>query len=98
MLVNGLVTLRSYRRFDFFRLGFMDSIEKSANSTFCFISANRWIGIRLDSLCVGFGTSVALFSVLMKNDFDRELLTFSLQIVIDVSVMFSMAVRYFSDI
>lgn len=65
--VNGLVTLRSYRKFDFFKAQFMENLEKSANSTFCFNLANRWVGVRLDTLVVFFGISVCALSVLLKD-------------------------------
>jgi hypothetical protein len=65
--VNGLVTVRSYRKFDHFEYLFMDALEKSANSTFCFNMANRWVGARLDNLVVVFGVSTCAFSVLLKN-------------------------------
>ena len=93
-----MVTLRSYRKFDYFRIAFMEAIEKSANSTFCFIFMNRWVGIRLDALCVIFGVSTATLSVVLKDRVDRELLTFSLQIVTDVIVFFSISVRMYAEL
>ena len=98
MVTNGLVTFRAYRKFDFFRISFMESIEKSANSTFCYTIANRWIGVRLDVLCVSFGVSAAAFAVFMKDSIDRELLTFSLQIITDIVILFSLSIRLFSEI
>jgi hypothetical protein len=62
-----MVTLRSYRKFDYFRIPFMEAIEKSANSTFCYAVANRWIGIRLDALCVTFGVSTAALTIILKG-------------------------------
>ena len=35
MMINGLVTFRSYRRFDFYRKQFIHALESSANCTFC---------------------------------------------------------------
>jgi len=78
MVINGMVSLRAYRKFDFFREQFMEAIEKSANSTFCYIVANRWVGVRLDSFCIVFGIATAAFSIFSRNIIDRELLTFSL--------------------
>jgi ABC-type multidrug transport system fused ATPase/permease subunit len=78
MVINGMVSLRAYRKFDFFRMQFMDAIEKSANSTFCYVITNRWLGIRLDACCILFGISTAAFAIFSRNVIDRELLTFSL--------------------
>ena len=93
-----MVTLRSYRKFDYFRIPLMEAIEKSANSTFCYISSSRWVGLRLDALCVIFGVSTATLSVVLKDSINRELLTFSLQIVTDVIVFFSISVRMFAEL
>jgi len=70
MSVNGMVTLRGYRKFHHFRESFMEAIEKSANSTFCYNALNRFIGIRLDFLCVAFGTATAALSIFLKNSVD----------------------------
>lgn len=65
--VNGLVTLRSYRQFNHFTTQFTEALEKSANSTFCFNVANRWVGVRLDTLVVFFGSSTCALCVLLKD-------------------------------
>lgn len=51
MIVNGLTTLRTFQRTDWFKQGFIDQLEKSTNVTFCFFSINRWMGISLDIVC-----------------------------------------------
>lgn len=76
--IQGMVTLRSYRKFDFFRVPFLEAIEKSANSTFCYCAVNRWVGIRLDAICVAFGVATTSICVALKGSVDREKLTFSL--------------------
>ena len=77
----------------------MDSIEKSANSTFCYNLVNRYVGIRLDSICIMFGVSTACFCVLAKDKVeDRALLTFSMQIVADIIAMFSISIRLYAEL
>jgi ABC-type multidrug transport system fused ATPase/permease subunit len=76
----------------------MEAIEKSANSTFCYVAVNRWIGIRLDALCVIFGTATCAISVAMKGKVDREQLTFVLTLVTDVIVLFSISVRMWAEL
>jgi len=98
MVINGMISLRAYRKFDFFRIQFMEAIEKSANSTFCYIFTNRWVGVRLDSCCIIFGISTAAFSIFSRDYIDRELLTFSLQIISDVLVFFSLSVRMAAEV
>lgn len=100
-VINGLVTFRAYRKFDFYKIQFMDANEKSANSTFCYNLANRWVGIRLDSICLIFGVSTALICIWLKDAFEgeeRALLTFSLSIVSDIIVVFSISIRLFGEL
>ena len=58
MVVNGLVSLRTYKRMDYFYLGFDDANKKCANATFCYNTANRWLALRLDVSCLIFTTSI----------------------------------------
>jgi hypothetical protein len=78
MIVNGLVTFRAYKKFDYYRAELMQAVEKSSNSTFCFNITNRWIGVRLDFICYSFGIITSSFVIALKGSVDRELLTFSL--------------------
>mmetsp|Transcript_19142 Transcript_19142/g.32631 ORF Transcript_19142/g.32631 Transcript_19142/m.32631 type:complete len:690 (+) Transcript_19142:1244-3313(+) len=96
-VIQGMVTLRSYNKFSHFRNRFIDELERSANSTFGYIAVNRWIGIRLDFLCAVFGVFTAFLALAFKNTIDREYLTFSLQIITDVIVKFSLSVRMFAE-
>jgi ABC-type bacteriocin/lantibiotic exporter with double-glycine peptidase domain len=35
-LINGLVSFRAYKKIDFYKIDFMENVEKGANATFCF--------------------------------------------------------------
>ena len=98
MVINGMVTLRSYRKFDYFRIDFMKNIEKSANSTFCYIIANRWVGIRLDIICLIFAMVTSILCICLRNVIDKKLLSFSLQLITDVIVLFSVSIRMFAEV
>lgn len=98
MAVTGLITLRAYKKFDYFKIQFMQAIEKSANSTFCFNVLSRWIGLRLDLFSSYFSIGTVAFCVLMKGKIERELLTFSLQIVSDMLVTFSLGIRFYAEL
>ena len=76
----------------------MEAIEKSANSTFCYAAVNRWVGVRLDALCVLFGIGVTTICVVLKGQVEREKLTFSLQLVTDVIVLFSISIRMLAEL
>ena len=54
-MTTGLVTFRAYRKFDYYRLEFMQAVEKSANAEFCARVCNRWVGCRLDLVAAVFG-------------------------------------------
>ena len=93
-----MVTLRGYRKFDFFRIQFMEAIEKSANATFNYNMMSRWLSFRMDVVCVAFGVFTTILCIFLRERFDRELLTFSLQLVTDVVVFFSISVRVFAEL
>lgn len=78
MMISGLVTFRAYRRFDFYREQFLEALESSANSTFCYNMVNRWIGTRLDLVCAFLAICTAAFCVAYKGILSTELLIFSL--------------------
>lgn len=78
----------------------MDALEKSANSTYCFNLANRWVGVRLDNLVVVFAASTCAMAVFLK-DFgylSKEMLVISIQIVTDIIVFFSITIRMLAEI
>lgn len=97
-VVNGLVTLRAYERIGFFRSKFIDQLEKSCNVTFTFFVISRWMAMVLDSTCLLFTLSVAVFSVFAKGRVDNDLLAFSLQIITDVVVFFSISLLLMAEI
>lgn len=72
MVINGLVSLRAYRQFDHFKIDFLEAIEKSANATFCYVAASRWIGLRLELLCNLFSFCTCLICFLMKDSYEDK--------------------------
>jgi ATP-binding cassette subfamily C (CFTR/MRP) protein 4 len=97
MIVAGLVTLRAYDKMRYFKQDFNNNLEKCANVTFCYIGANRWLGVRLDMICVLFTITTTLLCVLQKGTQDSALLTLSLQIITDVIAMFSISLRMYAE-
>lgn len=98
MIVNGLISLRAYRKFDFFKQSFMQSIEVSANASFNYYAVHRWFAIRLDMVCVCFNIATAIFAVSFKNIISRNLLTMSLQLVVDMISTFSAGIRFMAEL
>jgi len=98
MIVNGLVSLRTYDRISFFRVGFVDQLEKSTNVTFTYFAVNRWMGCTLDMICSIFILGASTFALSAKGYLDTDLLSFSLQILTDVVVFFSFTLRMGAEI
>ena len=98
MIVNGLVTLRTFERVKYFENTFIDDLEKSSNVTFSYFAINRWMATALDLICMMFSTGASVFAVLAKNRMDTELLAFTLQILTDVIVFFSFSIRMSAEI
>lgn len=84
--------------FDFHQENFRKFLEVSANATFCYNITNRWIGLRLDFVCVFVAVATAVFCVLFKGKISSDLLIFSLQITLDMVVFFSGAIRFGTEV
>ena len=57
MVIQGLVTLRAFNKFDHFKQDFSNVVEKCANATFMFNICNRWIGIRVEIISAVFSVA-----------------------------------------
>ena len=75
----------------------MNENELSANVTFTYIISNRWLGFRFDIGIVLMSLIASVTCLAFKNTIDNELLTFSLQIITDVTIYFSISVRYLTE-
>ena len=65
-IVTGLVSTRSYERNTFFRMKFVNELERSVNATFTNYLINRYFGIKLNAIILFFTISVATFSIFSK--------------------------------
>lgn len=77
-MTNGLVTLRAYRRFPYYKTEFLEAVEKSANTELNSRVCNRWVGSRLDMTAAFFGCSTVFFVIAFKGIIERSSLTFCL--------------------
>jgi hypothetical protein len=98
MIVNGLVSLRTYERIPYFRQSFIDDLEKSTNVTFSYYGVNRWMGISLDMVCIFFSAFSSCFTIYAKGKIDNKTLAFALQILTDVLIWFSFSLRMAAEI
>jgi hypothetical protein len=67
---------------------------------FCYSTIQRWIAVRLDIICVGFGIATAGMACALRNNsfVSKEILIFSLTIVTDVIIMFSISIRFYTEL
>lgn len=98
MFVNGLVTLRTYERIEYFRNSIIDDLEKSTNVTFSYYAINRWMGIHLDFVCLFFSLCTSSGCLYLRGTVNNEVLAFTLQILTDVLVFFSFSLRMAGEI
>lgn len=78
LIINGMVSLRAADKIRYFRQDFVNQLQLGTNATFCYVVANRWIGIRLDVICVVFITLICFFLVYMKGTIETKFLVMSL--------------------
>ena len=75
----------------------MNESELSANVTFTYLLTNRWLGLRFDMGIVFLTLVTAIACIAFKGIISDELLTFSLQILTDVTIYFSISARYMTE-
>ena len=98
-ILIGLVSIRTYERIEHFRMRFYDDLEKSCNVTFTYFAVNRVMGFWLDLICLIFSLCVSTMSLLIKVDKEKNAeLAFSLQIITDVIVFFSISLRFVAEL
>ena len=76
----------------------MNNLQYGTNTSFCYIIANRWIGLRLDLLCCLFISFVCIFLLVMKGNIDSGLLIVSLQVASEVVFLFSISFRMYAEV
>ena len=75
----------------------MNETELSANVTFTYIVANRWMGFRFDLGIIVLTLTASVLCIVFKGSIENELLTFSLQIITDVTIYFSVSMRFMAE-
>jgi len=97
-IVGGLVTIRKYERSNYFNKVFIRDLEKSTNVIFSYYTINRWIAVHLDAICLLFATGAACFAIFMKDEIPSEVLAFSLQLLAEVIMFFSVTLRFAAEV
>jgi len=97
MVIQGLVTLRAFDKIGYFKQDFNNTLEKCANATFVFNTTNRWVGLRLDMVCVVFSVATTAIAFAQKGHINSELLILSIQSMTDVISFFSVSLRMYAE-
>mmetsp|Transcript_1952 Transcript_1952/g.2857 ORF Transcript_1952/g.2857 Transcript_1952/m.2857 type:complete len:243 (-) Transcript_1952:983-1711(-) len=77
-VVNGLVSIRTLERFDYFRSKALDALEKTCNLTFMYYTYHRSVALRLELLAYLILVSVIGFTLLAKGKIENDYLAFIL--------------------
>ena len=75
----------------------MNEAELSANVTFTYIITNRWLGFRMGNGMLILQTFAIALCVGFKDIIETALLAFSLQVVTDFAMYFSISVRNLTE-
>lgn len=96
--MNGLVTIRAYKKMDYFYVNYLVENSKSANVTFTYFTANRYLGLHFDASVLLVTLGAVILCMVLRSSIEPELLTFSLQNITDVCINFSMAMRMTAEL
>jgi len=96
--ITGLVTIRAYKKIPFFRVNLLIANEKSANITFTYLTASRWMNIRFDMAVLIVSFSATCLALSFRGIILATLLTFTLQNLTDVVVHFSVSMRMLAEL
>ena len=96
--LNGLPTLRAYRRQSAFLTEFHAAQDVHTSGWFAFIATTRWLAIRLDIICATFITCVCLLSVWLADQLDGGLVGLSISYSLSLLGGFQWAVRQSAEV
>ena len=75
----------------------MNEAELSANVTFTYITINRWLGFRMGNGMLILQTFAIALCVGFKGIIETALLAFSMQVLTDFAMYFSISVRNLTE-
>ena len=83
--MQGLVTIRGFKRQTFVQEKFVGMLEKNAQAWYWWLIGNRWIGFRLDLLCTAIVSCSVIMGVLLRDYIESGLLGLALVYIISLS-------------
>jgi hypothetical protein len=96
-VIGGLVSIRAYKKLAIFEASYLIENAKSANVTFSYYTAGRYLGIRFDMVSIFVQLCATIMCIFFRGSIDPKLLAFSLQNLTDAIVFFAITVRMSAD-
>jgi len=100
--LGGVATIRANNAADYFRTKFRAAHDAHGRAFFCFISASRWLGFRMDALMFVF-LAIASFSAVVVHSqgwfaIDPGILGLALSMLIQLSGLFQWCIRQSAEV
>ena len=96
--MEGIVTLRTYDKFNYFKQDFSNTSEKCANCTFVFNSISRQLSICIELICAFFSICTTALAFASKDHINPELSIVSIQSMTDVLAFLYVALRFSAEL
>src|SRR5437764_1381542 len=85
--------------FGYFRQGlFLPELERTANASFSFFLAYRWLGLRMDMICLVFTSGVVILAIGFKSIVNEKMISYTLQMSTEIIVFFSVTIRMWCEL
>ncbi len=68
--LNGLMTIRAYRRSAYFEAKFLNLVDRNGAAFFTYIASSRWMGYHLDYLSALFILSTTIIAFILRDVVD----------------------------
>jgi ABC-type multidrug transport system fused ATPase/permease subunit len=100
--LGGIATIRANNFLDYFRFKFRQAHDAHTQAFFAFISASRWVGIRMDSLVYSFLVIVSYLSLFVQQkqwfDIDPSILGLSISFLLYLAGLFQWCIRQSAEV
>jgi ABC-type multidrug transport system fused ATPase/permease subunit len=98
--LDGLVTIRSYRKTRDFERRFIDCQDANSRAYYIYLASHRWMSIRLDALAVVLVAGTGYGAMCMKalSDVDSGLIGLALSFMLQIGPLFAWMVRQSGEV
>lgn len=99
--IDGITSIRAYRKQDYFIRGFMRDSDLNSSAKFTYNAMTRWSGIRYDFLSMSFMVGNLLIITILVNYFsvlDKNLAALTIQFAMDFAFTLSFFIRMVGEV